>query len=333
MQLLDQTLLPQKQVHLFLDNYRQVIEAIMTMRVRGAPAIGVAGAYGLALAAREYAADSDSFHERLEEAASALSNARPTAVNLSWAVQRVLSAILPEDPPTAFERALHEAHAILAADVAANHRIGEEGAALLKPGSQVLTHCNTGALATGGWGTALGVVRSAWAKKTLQQVYLTESRPLLQGARLTAWELVQEGIPATLIVDGAAAFLFQRTKIDAVILGADRIAANGDVANKIGTFGLAVLAKEHGVPFYVAAPTSTIDMRTANGEAIPIEERSSDEVVNLGGVRVAASGIDVWNPSFDVTPASYVSGIITESGVVRAPFADNLRSLEEKADG
>lgn len=332
-QLLDQTLLPHQQVYLFLDDYRQVIEAIVNMRVRGAPAIGVAGAYGVALAVRECMADAPSFGERLKEAASALSNARPTAVNLSWAVERVLGATQREDSTTPFERALQEAHSILAEDVAANHRIGEEGAALLKPGSQVLTHCNTGALATGGWGTALGVVRSAWVQKTLQQVYLTESRPLLQGARLTAWELVQEGIPATLIVDGAAGFLFQRTKIDAVVLGADRIAANGDVANKIGTFGLAVLAKEHGVPFYVAAPISTIDLRTPNGEAIPIEERSPEEVVSLGGNRVAANGIDVWNPSFDVTPASYISGIITERGVARAPFVDSLRSLVGEADG
>ncbi len=333
LRLLDQTLLPREQTHLLLENYRDVVEAVQSMRVRGAPALGVAGGYGLALAIREFAGEAGSFHVRLEAAAAALRGARPTAVNLRWAVDRVLSVALREPPVAAFQRALDEAHAILAEDVAANHRIGEAGAGLLPPGSRVLTHCNTGALATGGWGTALGVVRTAWRRGGLDRVYLTESRPFLQGARLTAWEMVREGIPATLIVDAAAGHLLQKKRVDAVIVGADRIAANGDAANKIGTYSLAVLAKENSVPFYVAAPSSTIDLGTATGAAIPIEERSAEEVVNLGGTRVAAEGVGVWNPSFDVTPAGYIAGIITEKGIARAPFADSLPALKAPAGG
>ncbi len=333
LRLLDQRLLPARVEHVEFDRWEDVVVAIQSMQVRGAPAIGVAGAYGLALAARTLAArtlshlDLPAFREHLAAAARQLAAARPTAVNLRWAVARALRAAeSAATPAETAELVLREAQAIEAEDLRANMAIGAHGAALLPPGARVLTHCNTGSLATAGYGTALGVVRAAWEQGKLKDVVATETRPLLQGARLTAWELSQEGIPTTLIVDSAAASVLRDGGIAAVVVGADRIAANGDVANKIGTYGLAVLAKAHGVPFYVAAPSSTVDVDTPSGEAIAIEQRDASEVAAPLGVQAAPDGVEVSNPAFDVTPAELVTAIITERGVLTPPYAESLRS-------
>jgi methylthioribose-1-phosphate isomerase len=303
--------------------------AIREMRVRGAPLIGIAAAYGMALGARHI--ETSNIHDflaQLRPVAEALASTRPTAVNLSWALKRMtLAAEAAADPQAAQEALVAEALRIHQESAAADRRLGEHGAPLIPAGSAVLTHCNTGSLATGGSGTALGVIHVAWEQGKLSRVYVDETRPLLQGARLTAWELARDGIPATLIADGAAGFLMRRQAIACVIVGADRIAANGDVANKIGTYTLAVLAKEHAIPFYVAAPTSTIDLTTASGDQIPIEERSPEEITSFARVAVAPAGIDALNPAFDVTPHRYVSAIITERGVVREPYADSLPQL------
>lgn len=328
--LLDQTELPLEEVYLELDDYRQVAEAIRALRVRGAPLIGIAAAYGLVLAAREIeATDRESFAARLRAAADELAATRPTAVNLAWALRRLLlAAEAAPDVEAAKVALLDEARRIHVEDVEANRRMGEHGAELLPPDAVVLTHCNTGSLATAGYGTALGVIRAAREQGKLRHVYATETRPLLQGARLTAWELQHDGIPATLIADGAAGSLIQRGLIACVIVGADRIARNGDTANKIGTYMLAVLAKENGIPFYVAAPTSTVDLSLASGDDIPIEERSPDEVTDvLGRLRVAPPGIAAANPAFDVTPSRYISAIVTEAGVARAPYTESLAAL------
>jgi methylthioribose-1-phosphate isomerase len=293
------------------------------MVIRGAPAIGVAAAFGVALGARPGLRRSE-----LDDVDALLRGTRPTAVNLTWALARMRRRF--EDlPPGADARAalLEEALAIEAEDVEACRSIGDLGAALLPDGVRLLTHCNAGALATAGYGTALGVVRSAAAAGKLRRVFAGETRPYLQGARLTAWELVHDGIPTTLITDNMAGHMIARGEIDAVVVGADRIAANGDVANKIGTYTLAVVARENRIPFYVAAPVSTIDLATPSGEAIPIEERSPDEVTVHAGTRLAPVGVDVRNPAFDVTPHRYVSAIICERGVVRAPFAESLRAV------
>ncbi|MCY4623779.1 MAG: S-methyl-5-thioribose-1-phosphate isomerase [Chloroflexi bacterium] len=326
LRLLDQRLLPARVELVELERWEDVVVAIQSMQVRGAPAIGVAGAYGLVLAARTLAAralshlDLPAFREQLATAARQLAAARPPAVNLRWAVARALRAADAAATPTdAAERILREAQAIEAEDLRANMAIGAHGAALLPLRARVLTHCNTGSLATAGYGTALGVVRAAWEQGKLKDVVATETRPLLQGARLTAWELSQEGIPTTLIVDSAAASILRDGGIAAVIVGADRIAANGDVANKIGTYMLAVLAKAHGVPFYVAAPSSTVDVDTPTGSAIPVEQRDPSEVA-------APDGVEVSNPAFDVTPADLVTAIITERGVFTPPYAESLRS-------
>ena len=327
--MLDQRLLPTRVEYVELERWHDVVTAIQSMQVRGAPAIGVAGAYGVVLAARELLLDFavPAFREELAEAAAQLAAARPTAVNLPWAVARTLRAADgAADAADAVERTLREAQAIESEDLQANMAIGAYGAALLPHGARVLTHCNTGALATAGYGTALGVVRAAWEQGVLARVVATETRPLLQGARLTAWELTQEGIPTTLIVDGAAATVLRDGGISAVIVGADRIAANGDVANKIGTYALAVLARAHGVPFYVAAPSSTIDMATPSGDAITVEERAATEVTAPGGVQAAPDGVDVFNPAFDVTPAELVTAIITERGVLSPPYTASLRA-------
>ena len=328
LRLLDQRLLPARVEHVELDRWGDVVAAIRSMQVRGAPAIGVAGAYGVALAASELSAlPMPAFRDRLAAAAEALAAARPTAVNLPWAVARALRAAdAASTPADAADRALAEAEAIEAEDLRANMALGAYGAALLPPNARVLTHCNTGALATAGYGTALGVVRAAWEGGKLAGVVATETRPLLQGARLTAWELAQEGIPVTLIVDGAAASVLRDGGIDAVVVGADRIAANGDVANKIGTYALALLAKAHGVPFYVAAPSSTVDLDTPDGGAIPVEQRDPDEVAMPLGVRAAPEGVAVANPAFDVTPAELVTAIVTERGVHTPPYAESLRA-------
>jgi methylthioribose-1-phosphate isomerase len=318
---LDQTLLPHEEVWIETGDYRVVAEAIRRLQVRGAPLIGIAAAYALALAA---AAGED-----IQRAADELRATRPTAVNLAWALDRSLHAIdRVFDPAEATKRLTKEAIAIHNEDIAGNRRIGDYGSRLIgNDATSILTHCNAGALATGGYGTALGVIRSAQIDGCPRSVYVDETRPLLQGARLTAWELQREGIPCTIIVDSAAGSYMRRGEVDAVITGADRIAANGDVANKIGTYQLAVLARENAVPFYVAAPTSTIDLSLASGDQIPIEQRSPNEVTSLGSEHLAPVGVKVQaeNPAFDVTPNTFVTAIITENGVARPPYVESLR--------
>jgi methylthioribose-1-phosphate isomerase len=297
--------------------------------VRGAPLIGVAAAYGLALATLESSAtDLEALKRDVTAAAEVLRATRPTAVNLSWALDRCLRALeTTGDVVEARDTLVQTASEIHEEDIAGNQRIGAYGAELIPAGASVMTHCNAGSLATGGYGTALGVVRSAWHGGSLRHVVATETRPLLQGARLTAWELQHEGIPFTLIADSAAGSALRRGLAGAVVVGADRIAANGDVANKIGTYQLAVLAKENGVPFYVAAPTSTIDLTLASGDEIPIEERAADEVKAVRGVAIAPDGVNAANPAFDVTPNDYVTAIITENGVARAPYEESLQRV------
>jgi methylthioribose-1-phosphate isomerase len=315
--LLDQKRLPAEEVWLDLGSAREVEAAIKDLTVRGAPAIGVAAAYALAVDARR-GADAAA----LREAAERLVRARPTAVNLAWAVRRMSRRL-----GLGADAILHEAHAIRDEDEAACRRIGALGAPLIPPRARVLTHCNAGALATAGYGTALGVVRAAVEAGNPISVFADETRPFLQGARLTAWELHRDGIPVTLLTDGMAGWLMARGEIACVVVGADRIAANGDVANKIGTYALAVLAAHHHLPFYVAAPWSTVDLETASGATIPIEERGDDEVVTLAGQRIAPVGVPARYPAFDVTPEALVTAIVTERGVVRRPYADGLRAL------
>ena len=326
LRLLDQTRLPDQEVWLALTDHRQVAEAIRSMRVRGAPAIGVAAAYGLALAAAASSRSGrDELLAELRAAASELAATRPTAVNLSWALERVMAAAQAASDAEAVRGVvLAEAQRIQREDVEANRRLGRLGAELVPDGATVLTHCNTGALATGGYGTALGVVRAAVEQGKRLRVVATETRPQLQGARLTAWELARAGIECTLIVDSAAGALMRRGEIDLVIVGADRIAANGDVANKIGTYSLAVLAREHGLPFYVAAPISSIDLSLATGDDIPIEERSPEEVTAWGERRIAPEGVAVANPAFDVTPHQLISAILTERGFASPPYGASL---------
>jgi methylthioribose-1-phosphate isomerase len=311
-----------------------VARAISELRVRGAPAIGVAAAYGMAIAAlSSAAADPVGLRDDLARAAEQLRATRPTAVNLSWAVARMLAASQRGDSVEGVRAALvAEADRIASEDLEACHRMGAHGAELIPEGAGVLTHCNAGGLATSGYGTALGVIRAAWERGRLREVIADETRPVLQGARLTAWELQQDGIPVTLIADGAAAHMMARGRIQAVIVGADRIAANGDVANKIGTYGVALAAAAHGIPFYVAAPISTIDLAVASGEAIPIEERPAEEVTTVRGQRIAPEGIAVANPAFDVTPARLVTAIITERGVAREPYLESLAEMVHEGD-
>jgi len=331
LEMIDQRLLPARFEYRRFASAAATAEGIREMVVRGAPAIGCAAAYGIALEAQRLrGANGDEFTAGMEQAFALLAASRPTAVNLFWALARMrvlwqqLSA-RPTDEIAA--RLLAEAHEMRVEDVRINRALGAHGAALLADGARVLTHCNAGALATAGHGTALGVIRSAFELGKRISVVADETRPFLQGARLTAWELVQEGIPVTLIADGMAGLLMQRGEIDAVVVGADRVAANGDVANKIGTYMVAVLARRHGIPFYVACPLSTIDLSVATGEAIPIEERPADEVLGFGGTRWAAEGVQVRNPAFDVTPAELVTALITEKGVVHAPDETRLRAL------
>jgi methylthioribose-1-phosphate isomerase len=305
--LLDQTALPGEERWLRLTTAAEVAEAIRRLAVRGAPAIGLAAAYGLAL---EVAGGS----ERVEAAAALLRATRPTAVNLAWAIDRSLAAL------GRGESLVEHADQLAADQLDQDLRIGEHGAALLPPGTRVLTHCNTGPLATGGAGTAGAVIAAAWRDGRLEHVWVDETRPLLQGARLTSWELGRAGIPHEIVPDSAAGALMSSGMVGAVVVGADRIAANGDVANKIGTYPLAVLAERHGVPFYVAAPASTIDPGTPSGDAIPIEVRSAEEVTELRGVRVAPEGASARNLAFDVTPYELVTAIVTEAGVQRPPF-------------
>ena len=324
--LLDQRLLPWQERYVLCENAADAAEAIRGMVVRGAPAIGVTAAYGVVLAARDaWRRRGSGWKGALAEPLALLAGARPTAVNLGWALKRMeaLISLLPDgsDPETAL---LEEARLIHAKDAAANRSMGEHGASLIGSRTAVITHCNAGALATGGYGTALGVIRSAHARGLVEQVYADETRPWLQGARLTAWELVRDGIPVSLLVDGAAAARMAAGGIGWVIVGSDRIAANGDVANKIGTYGLALAARAHGVKFMVAAPTSTIDMNCPDGASIPIETRAADEVLRCGDAQVAATGAAAWNPVFDVTPARLVDAIVTERGVIESPDAGKL---------
>jgi len=330
LQLLDQRLLPHKMVYPAFDEVTAVAAAIRDMVVRGAPAIGIAAAYGIVLAARMRFAESSTDWKMLIEAdLQILAQSRPTAVNLFWAIEHMRGVIseLQGDPEPVL---LAEAKKIHENDIAACRRMGELGAALIEQPGAILTHCNAGALATGGYGTALGVVRAGFAAGKITHVYADETRPWMQGARLTAWEMVQENIPVTLQVEGAAAYLMQQGKISWVIVGSDRIAANGDVANKIGTYSLAILARHHGVKFMVVAPASTVDMNIVCGEDIPIEQRSSEEVLFLAGQSVAAAGADAWNPAFDVTPATLVDAIVTERGTVLAPDAGKMVTMMGK---
>ncbi|MGH8508168.1 MAG: S-methyl-5-thioribose-1-phosphate isomerase [Gammaproteobacteria bacterium] len=325
--LLDQRRLPAVCETLSFDMPETVARAIGTMVVRGAPAIGIAAAYGVVLAVRKaFVQAREGWREAVLADCETLRVARPTAVNLGWAVARMRAAF-PGAPGNPEPALLAEARAIHAEDLSANRRIGAIGAAFLKSGARVLTHCNAGSLATGGYGTALGVVRSAYACGKIAQVHAGETRPWLQGARLTAWELLRDRIPVTLLADSAAAYLMQRGGIDWVIVGADRIAANGDVANKIGTYGLALMARAHGVRFMVAAPTSTLDPALPDGGAIAIENRPPEEIMAFAGQTVAAPGVEVWNPVFDVTPAALIDVLVTEKGAIERPDAASLRAL------
>lgn len=325
---LDQRRLPHRVAYIRCRTPRDVAAVIREMAVRGAPAIGCCAAYGMALALRRPSATIPL--AALETAAELLKKARPTAVNLSWGVDRMMALALRHGsmPRLPLYRLLvNEARRIEAADVAINKSIGRHGAALLKKKSVVLTHCNTGALATAGYGTALGVIRSAHARKKIRKVFVDETRPYLQGARLTAWELDQERIPHELITDSMAAHFMKTEGVDAVFVGCDRVAANGDTANKIGTYGLAVLAKHHGVPFYVAMPVSTLDLAIRSGKEITIEDRSPLEVVTMGSVRIAPARTRARHPAFDVTPARLITAFVTEHGIVRPPFKANLKKL------
>jgi len=327
--IIDQTQLPDKLVYLELCDYREGVAAIKQMKVRGAPAIGVAAAYGIALGAQDIRADTRAkFLSRFDKILKDFAAARPTAVNLFRAIDRMKKAAETAGAVPKIKQALiAEAKKIHAEEESATRKLGKLGARLIKDGFTVLTHCNAGALATAGYGTALGVIKAAWEQGKKIKVLATETRPLLQGACLTAWELMQEKIPVTLITDSMAGHFMSRGKVDCVIVGADRIAANGDTANKIGTYTLAVLAKENGIPFYVAAPTSTIDLTLKSGDKIPIEERSPEEVTSIKGVRVAPQGIKAANPAFDVTASKYITAIITEKAVVMKPYTSGLKRI------
>jgi len=355
--MIDQKALPGEERYVTCVDYRQVIEAINDLTIRGAPALGVAAAMGIALGALRISPmfGPGAFRDALDEICSQFSKTRPTARNLFWAIERMrrrfeaslTASLSPEGVPMPHdaersagwpagddpwrevrEALIAEAIRIGEEDIRINRRIGENGREMIPDGARILTHCNAGALATAGYGTALGVIRAACETGKKAHVYVDETRPVLQGARLTAWELGREEIPCTLIADNMAAFLMRQGKIDLVITGADRIARNGDAANKIGTYGLAVLAKAHGIPFYVAAPLSTIDTALPDGSAIPIEERPPEELTHVQGVRTAPEGVSVWNPAFDVTPHDLISAIITEAGVLQPPFADGILMLE-----
>ena len=333
LEMIDQRILPAAFVYIGYDSATSIAEGIRSMVVRGAPAIGVAAAYGVALEALRLQDKSIlEFNSGMEAGFSALSQSRPTAVNLFWALQRmhkVWESLATHSPQKIAARLLEEAHEILAEDIRINRTMGAYGAELLKDGARVLTHCNAGALATAGWGTALGVFRSAVEAGKKISVIADETRPFLQGARLTAWEMVQEKIPVTLITDNMAGYMMAQGEVDAVVVGTDRVAANGDVANKIGTYMVAVLARRHNIPFYVACPLSTIDLNISSGADIPIEERSADEVKGFRSTHWAAEGVKIRNPSFDVTPAELVTGLITERGVVLQPNEAKLRRLFE----
>jgi methylthioribose-1-phosphate isomerase len=322
--MIDQTRLPREEVYVTCRDYREVAEAIRSMVIRGAPAIGVAAAMGVALGVRD--------GEPFEEVCATLAATRPTAVNLFWAIDRMrrLYGALANRPAEEIRaRMIEEAQQIRLDDIEINKAIGRNGAPLVPDGETVLTHCNAGALATAGYGTALGVIRAAFAGGRRIDVFADETRPFLQGARLTVWELQHDGIPVTLITDNMAGHFLKSGRIGCVVVGADRIAANGDVANKIGTYSVAVLARENRVPFYVAAPVSTLDLTLESGDSIPIEQRAANEVTHVFGVPVAPERTQVENPAFDVTPNRFVTAIITEKGVARAPYTESLRNLRD----
>jgi methylthioribose-1-phosphate isomerase len=330
---IDQTKLPVEEIWVNCPTYEDVANAIRTMIVRGAPAIGVAAAMGIALGARDLNVTSISdFRNGLGQICRIMGETRPTAVNLFWAIRRMqrrFDEISNRPIPIIKQALIDEARAIYAEDIATNRAMGAYGAPLMPEAGGVLTHCNAGALATAGYGTALGVIRAAVEQGKRIRVFADETRPFLQGSRLTAWELMKDNIPVTLISDNMAGAIMAQGKVQAVIVGADRIAANGDTANKIGTYSVAILAREHGIPMYVAAPFSTIDLETADGSGIPIEQRASTEVTHLAGKQVAPSGIQVENPAFDVTPHQYIRAIITERGVATAPYTESLPKLAE----
>jgi methylthioribose-1-phosphate isomerase len=326
LRLLDQTRLPEVETWLDCDEPEQVADAIRRLAVRGAPAIGVAAGYGLVLGVRT-AREGQDLAARFDEVSELLRKTRPTAVNLQWALDRgreVFRQNTGRGKDAVVQALLAWANELHAEDIRVNRKMGEHGAALFTPGSRVLTHCNAGALATAGYGTAIGVITSAWAGGKVGMVWVDETRPLLQGARLTAWELKQLGIPFRLVTDSSAGPLMARGMVDRIVVGADRIAANGDTANKIGTYTVAVLAHRHGVPFYIAAPLSTIDRATPNGDAIPIEERQPGEVTDVFGRRIAPDGIEALNYAFDVTPNELITAIITEVGVLKPPYTESI---------
>ena len=325
--LLDQTRLPVQEDWIAYTDFRAVARAITDMVVRGAPAIGITAAYAYCLAALEFRNTPD-FAAAMDQAEQVLAASRPTAVNLFWALRRMADCLKANgSTPEAIDVLIREAQAIHEEDVEMNRTLGDFGAAVVPAHARILTHCNAGSLATGGYGTALGVVRSAFNQGKVDMVYADETRPLLQGARLTAYELVHDNIPCTLITDNMAGFLMAQGKVDLVILGCDRMAANGDFANKIGTYSVAVNARYHGIPFYTALPSSTINLSIEDGSGIPIEERPGVEVTHLAGVQTAPEQVRTWNPAFDVTPHQLLTGIITERGVIYPPFKENLAKL------
>jgi len=331
---IDQTKLPNEEVYVTCQTHEQVADVIRNMVVRGAPAIGVAAAMGIALGIQNSKAENvNDLRQEFDNISDMIGKTRPTAVNLFWAIGRMrnkLEVLSGKPVPQIKQSLIEEAQRMHAEDIAANQAMGRHGATLMPASGGVLTHCNAGALATCGYGTALGVIRAAIEQGKKIHVYADETRPFLQGSRLTAWELMKDGIPTTVISDNMAGAMMKQGKIGAVIVGADRIAANGDVANKIGTYTVAVLAKENGLPFYVAAPFSTIDLQTPNGTQIPIEQRNPREVTHFAGKAVTPEGVQVENPAFDVTPAKYVTAIVTEHGIARPPFEESLRRFAEE---
>ncbi len=328
---IDQTKLPMEEVYVTCKTFGEVADVIRTMVVRGAPAIGVAAAMGVALGVQKSKAETvGALKQELDQICDVIGKTRPTAVNLFWAIRRMQDKfeLLRVRPLPQIKQALvEEAQRMHAEDIAANQAMGRHGATLMPASGGVLTHCNAGALATCGYGTALGVIRAAVEQGKKIHVFADETRPFLQGSRLTAWELMKDGIPTTVISDNMSGAMMKQGKIKAIVVGADRIAANGDVANKIGTYTVAVLAKEHGIPFYVAAPFSTVDMATPDGSGIPIEQRDSKEVTHIAGKQMVPTGVEVENPAFDVTPAKYVTAIVTEKGIARAPYTESLQKL------
>jgi methylthioribose-1-phosphate isomerase len=328
---IDQTKLPMEETYVNCTTYQQVADVIRDMVVRGAPAIGVAAAMGIALGVQNSKAENGGDMKRdFDQICEVIGKTRPTAVNLFWAIRRMqhkFETLRVRPIPQVKQSLIEEAKRMHAEDIAANQAMGLHGATLMPATGGVLTHCNAGALATCGYGTALGVIRAAFEQGKKIHVYADETRPFLQGSRLTAWELMKDGIPTTVISDNMSGAMMKQGKIQAVVVGADRIAANGDVANKIGTYTVAVLAKEHGIPFYVAAPISTVDLETPDGSKIPIEQRNPREVTHIAGKQMVPDGVSIENPAFDVTPAKYVTAIVTERGIARAPYEESLKKL------